>query len=216
MFWKMSIDLRRPLVSSMGQHDPLDGFITTLELQDTASRLTNAPAQPDLAGAIVTFAKMIDVGRLATADPLGIGGLLMDGCQLAQSSLRDAPAIRVLLHAIFRAATSGLRALNEGEFVRPPEFRLAFRELGLAIGLKAVASIQERTSGDPTLFDDLEFLRARQPLGETIVSFWLDPTHQEGRSWSDHRDINEVMLATTLVSDGFLLLSGTEARSSTC
>ncbi len=33
MFWKMSIDLTRPLVPSMGHHDPLDGLITLLTLQ---------------------------------------------------------------------------------------------------------------------------------------------------------------------------------------
>ncbi len=33
MYWKMSIDLSRPLVPSMGQHDPVDGFITYHELQ---------------------------------------------------------------------------------------------------------------------------------------------------------------------------------------
>ena len=27
LHWKMSIDLSRPLVPSMGQHDPLDGFL---------------------------------------------------------------------------------------------------------------------------------------------------------------------------------------------
>jgi len=33
MAWKMSIDLSRPLVDSMGQHDPLDGLVTSLELR---------------------------------------------------------------------------------------------------------------------------------------------------------------------------------------
>ncbi len=36
MYWKMSIDLTYPLVSSMGQHDPLDGFVTYNELQAAA------------------------------------------------------------------------------------------------------------------------------------------------------------------------------------
>ena len=39
MFWKMSIDLTHPLVPSMGQHDPLDGFVTYSELQAAASAL---------------------------------------------------------------------------------------------------------------------------------------------------------------------------------
>ena len=39
MYWKMSIDLSRPLVASMGQHDPLDGFVTCAELDATACAL---------------------------------------------------------------------------------------------------------------------------------------------------------------------------------
>lgn len=36
--WKMSIDLSRTLVPAMGQHDPLDGLITLLELQAASTR----------------------------------------------------------------------------------------------------------------------------------------------------------------------------------
>ena len=36
MTWKMSTDLSRALVPSMGQHDPLDGLITCVQLQATA------------------------------------------------------------------------------------------------------------------------------------------------------------------------------------
>ena len=43
MYWKMSIDLSRPLVSSMGQHDPLDGLITYWQLQATARYFSARP-----------------------------------------------------------------------------------------------------------------------------------------------------------------------------
>lgn len=33
MYWKMNIDLSHPQVHSMGQHDPLDGYLTYNELQ---------------------------------------------------------------------------------------------------------------------------------------------------------------------------------------
>jgi hypothetical protein len=33
MYWKMSIDLNRPLVPSMGQHDPLDGYVTSVKFK---------------------------------------------------------------------------------------------------------------------------------------------------------------------------------------
>lgn len=39
MYWKMSIDLSRPLVPSMGLHDPLDGFITFRQLQTSSQRV---------------------------------------------------------------------------------------------------------------------------------------------------------------------------------
>ena len=42
MHWKMSVDLSRPLLASMGQHDPLDGYLTTLELRVTAASLAQA------------------------------------------------------------------------------------------------------------------------------------------------------------------------------
>ena len=38
MYWKMSIDVSYPLVMSMGQHDPLDGYVTYNKLRATALR----------------------------------------------------------------------------------------------------------------------------------------------------------------------------------
>ncbi len=38
MYWKMSIDLAFPQVPSMGQHDPLDGFITYAQLRETGEK----------------------------------------------------------------------------------------------------------------------------------------------------------------------------------
>ncbi|MBW2225185.1 MAG: hypothetical protein JRF54_13410, partial [Deltaproteobacteria bacterium] len=52
-----------------------------------------------------------------------------------------------------------------------------------------------------------EHIQALAPyvaLGSDIKSFWLDPEHRETNAWTEHRDINEVMLATTLVPAGFL------------
>jgi hypothetical protein len=39
-----------------------------------------------------------------------------------------------------------------------------------------------------------------------IENFWLERTNREAKSWMDHRDINMVMLATSLAPDGFLTL----------
>lgn len=44
MAWKMSTDLSRPLVASTGQHDPLDGYVTCVQLRATASMLATSLA----------------------------------------------------------------------------------------------------------------------------------------------------------------------------
>src|SRR4029077_13817767 len=59
MVWKMSTDLTRPLVSSMGQHDALDGLITAVQLQATATDLGQGTAEPAMTGLITDFGAMI-------------------------------------------------------------------------------------------------------------------------------------------------------------
>ena len=41
---------------------------------------------------------------------------------------------------------------------------------------------------------------------EEIEEFWRNPANQRTSAWTDHHDINEVMLATTLMPEGFLML----------
>jgi len=41
-------------------------------------------------------------------------------------------------------------------------------------------------------------------LAPTIEDFWLTPDHRLAGTWIEHRDINDVMLATSLVPEGFL------------
>ena len=44
------------------------------------------------------------------------------------------------------------------------------------------------------------------PLRDKIETFWRDPDNRRSDTWTEHRDINEVMLATSLVPDGYLML----------
>lgn len=203
MVWKMSTDLSRPLVPSMGHHDPLDGFITYTQLQATLLCLTGGPAGPSLKPALGDFAKMIEGGDFVTPDPLGLGVLLVDASRVEQ--LRQCAAFpgRDLEVSLLQAALEGLAHFARQPDLRQPAIRrLAFRELGLAIGLSALALFQ----------DDAETralcvaLGRYTPLAAHIRSFWLDSDNQLARSWSEHRDINEVMLATSLVPEGCLIL----------
>jgi hypothetical protein len=40
----------------------------------------------------------------------------------------------------------------------------------------------------------------------SIEEFWLDTDNRQSASWTDHLDINTVMLASSLMPDGFLCL----------
>ena len=146
MHWKMSIDLSRPLVASMGQHDPLDGYLTTLELRATAASL--ASTQPDLAEENRAYAAMVRRGDWATDDPLGIGGLLVDAWRVQQLSQQGVDVEPHLVDRLLDAARSGLALyIRGGDLQLPARYRLAFRELGLAIGLHAVERMQAAAPG---------------------------------------------------------------------
>jgi hypothetical protein len=212
MYWKMSIDLTRPLVSAMGQHDPLDGYVTCVQLRSTAAGLPGAPAAPGLEDEIRRYAAMIETGEWATTDALGLGGLLSDAWRLDQLQRQGAPGDARLLHTLLTAALAGLRSyVQGGELRQPAEYRLAFRELGLAIGLRALerlwhAADAERSDISPQVRARLQALMQYSAIGTAIESYWRAAEHRQGRVWSEHRDINEVMLATSLVPDGFLAL----------
>lgn len=200
MIWKASIDLSRPLVSAMGQLDPIDGYVT-------CSQLERADANADQALQLATsnFATMIDVRALATSDPLGIGSLLLNACWLSEPSPRPSPrpGERRMLDALIATAASGLRThLRSSERRLPAEERLAFREIGLAIGLGAVERMHDLAATRGVVSPVTELARRFSFLREEIESFWLRQENQHSRSWSDHVDINEVMLATCLVPDG--------------
>ncbi len=213
MVWKMSTDLSRPLVPSMGHHDPLDGFITCVELQTTKPRKAQGPS---LSRATADFAVMLEDREWATADPLGLGGLLADASRVWQLMHLGAFATSDLLDALLGASLRGLRYYSRRSGLdRPASERLAFRELGLAIGLQAIRQVRSRPklredgrSGGSKRDAALRALANYEGLASEIRSFWLVPSHREGRTWSEHLDINDVMLATSLVPDGFVSVTG--------
>jgi len=107
MYWKMSIDLSRPLVSSMGHHDPLDGLITCLEIQALAGQ--HAQDSLVLEKEIRELAQMCRGVNWTTPDPLGLGGLLANACHLVQLQSREVEMpFPGLLQDILDAAVVGL------------------------------------------------------------------------------------------------------------
>jgi hypothetical protein len=214
MYWKMSIDLFRPLVVSMGQHDPLDGFVTYNELQATAAKDPKKSMGNDLRAEILDMANICEGKIWATDDPLGIGGLLFDACRVAQLIVSENLEQAGLLETLLESSLIGLNSfLKENSLKFPAEYRLAFRELGLSIGLQAVEKIGElieQRSGllreKDRLLSLLKTLSRYTGLKEIIERFWLEEANREAESWIAHHDINWVMLATSLAPDGFLEL----------
>jgi hypothetical protein len=173
LYWKMSVDLSRPLVPSMGMHDPLDGLATvaTLGLERETREL----------------ARICEGRTWATDDPLGAGSLLLDA--LALTRLDFKPLLPQVLADT--EASVALAARSPGLHL-PAVQRLAFRELGLALGLHAVPLLDSKS------------LMRYLPLADQLEQFWLSPRHQAAASWVEHRDINAVTLAACLAPEGSL------------
>ncbi|MDX1643758.1 MAG: hypothetical protein R3244_05305, partial [Thermoanaerobaculia bacterium] len=132
--WKMSIDLSRPLVPSAGHHDPLDGLITFLELRSAAATRFAGSSLETLDDEIAALRGMTRGIDWATADPLGLGGLLADCERLLRLVVRGGSRDLDLLERLFDAALTSLAAPGQSDGPGgAAATRLAFRELGLAI-----------------------------------------------------------------------------------
>jgi len=218
MYWKMSTDLSYPLVASMGQHDPLDGLVTYCDLQRMRSQEPGPETFPDLTAEIEEMAGICAGMDLASDDPLGTGGLLSDALLIADLIAQDDGGLswpgldlQGLLGSVMEAALFGLDAFSDSGCTRlPADYRLAFRELGLAIGLRGVGAILRRIHENPARFGtdssllvQAEALLPYIPLGKAVTGFWLEERNQASGPWGEHREINMVMLATSLVPEAF-------------
>ena len=150
----------------------------------------------------------------STDDPLGLGGLLFDAWRLAQIGASSSTVSGDLLDAVLSSADRGLEGFSRNSSLRESaRLRLAFRELGLSIGLHALARLDalfeqhwRRFANGPRLRRQIADLQRFQSLRAPIEEFWLDTSNRQSASWTDHRDINTVMLASSLMPDGFLCL----------
>ena len=213
LVWKASIDLSRPLVASMGHHDPLDGYLTCREIGE---RLTLAAREvPGMAPALSGFEALCTGRDWTTPDPLGLGGLLFDAARLAQLA-GAAPSAEdiALLRDLLQNTHAGLSIwMADSPLGRPAAYRLAFRELGLSIGLNALPVIRRNTvpwlssALGAGIEPSLQALEKSHSLADVIENFWLKPESTVAASWREHDDINSVMLATSLVPEGFLNLA---------
>lgn len=213
MAWKMSIDLSRPLVPHMGQHDPLDGLVVFTQIDATA--LADPEKPGDLRSEIGTMKEMCRGKGWVTDDPLGLGSLLSDAYSVAQLMTKGYFLSADLLFSLLDIASQGLKAfVDQGSLNEAPDYRLPFRELGLAIGLEAAKRLAGFVAQNRDVFEKvagikqgIEAVQKYVPLAGTIEQFWANPDRHKVETWTEHRDINMVMLATGLSPDGYLRLS---------
>ncbi|CAJ1954722.1 unnamed protein product [Cylindrotheca closterium] len=206
MYWKLSIDMSRPQVSSQGARDALEGYILANRLIATCEQCQICtPLLPTMFHLQGIFYSMIHIVE-TNDDPLELGGMLLDICQLDMLQKQMGPDVhrKALLNDMKHAVLSGLESIAQSKELKgPPNERTPFRELGLSLGLRVVeqvlldesfSSLLSITSKLSTFEEILVFL----PLAEQIETYWMDPQRQLASSWTDHLDMNEIMLASTL------------------
>lgn len=177
MYWKLSTDLSRPLVASMGQHDPLDGLVTYSEIRARARKLG---IRSDLDEEIADMTGMVQGRHPLTDDALGVGGLLSDAWRIAQLTADGGFDHSDLPEVVLDSALFGAQAIAESDLLGlPAEHMLAFRELGLSIGLKGIERTKACIVKSPGKFSKEVAHSAGAfitffPLAETIDDFWTN------------------------------------------
>jgi hypothetical protein len=113
--------------------------------------------------------------------------------------------------------------ITRGGLDEPAEARLPFRELGLAIGLRSIKHMRIAVKQRPDRFEgsanaaamlvQIESLARFTPISDHVEQFWLDPISQRSPTWTEHLDINSVMLATSLMPEEYLASSRCSAQT---
>ena len=212
VYWKMSTDLSRLLIPAMGLHDALDGFITFREVQYAIAKTPTHSEVNGLNQETEALFVLCQNEEWTTDDPLGVGGLLFDACRLCQLIREEQLRELRLLEAVIKGCHNGLMLLlNRGYLNWPIPHRLAFRELGLAIGLRALPIIAEAVEKNSSTFGSrpalprtIDLLLPYESLSDEIVGLWLPHAEHQDESWIAHQNINDVMLATAIIPDMFL------------
>jgi len=100
-----------------------------------------------------------------------------------------------LLKTVLDSALFGMESFTKNNQLKfPADYRLAFRELGLSIGLKSVKLLMGCIKENPDLFgwrvqQQVESLMNYEPLADTIERFWIDDKNRKFGSWIEHQEI---------------------------
>ncbi|KAH0846944.1 hypothetical protein FOPE_12048 [Fonsecaea pedrosoi] len=193
MFWKLSTDLSQPLVLTEGNLDPLDGYVTYQLLQSTN------PEDPEILSDEVSLFKRIVDKKLrdyTSADTLDLGMTLWTAHWCT-------PEEEWATHLTSRAIGCVKQLLENDYFDQPVDRRLAFREFGTALGLKAALS--SATDEDGLCREDELVDADIRELPDLICRTWEDtglvpvPTKKLQGRMAELMPITAVMYATALI-----------------
>lgn len=191
MYWKMDTRLSRPLVSSMGAHDPLEGLICTASI---LRRFPDRTSQFDYM--LKSFEIMCRRQTWLTTDPLGIGGLLIDSIKAIALEKEDI-SFRWNAEELLQQSIQSLNNYQRQDLKGNAGQRLAFRECGLSLGIRILKGMKEKL--------DIQNISTAQMqcyelLANEIEDFWLDHENQKSSTWTGHLDINSVSLSASLIA----------------
>lgn len=192
MYWKMDTELSRPLLPSMGHHDPMEGLLCGYSIKNLVFE-----EDKELNALIQKFELMCQHKNWATTDPLGIGGLLLNGARAAELEMEGVilPA-SVKAQKLLRESLDSLHGLHGFGKDENPNRRLAFRECGLSLGLRVIKGSKSAIFETSSAEGFEQFF----PLASDIEEFWLNKEHRQASTWTDHLDINCVSLAASKIA----------------
>ena len=173
MYWKMSTDLSRPLVTSMGAQDPMEGLICAKSIEAIdCGKFEEIQKEANL------FEQMCAARDWTTSDALGIGGLLLNTLRTAELARKNIQLPEsVNPQKLMEQSLYSLQAYALTQ--RPGQSanrRLAFRECGLSLGVRALFGMRHSLDDVGLNFEEL---RKYLPLADQVEDFWSDPDNQQ-------------------------------------
>jgi hypothetical protein len=194
LYWKMNTNLSKPLVKSMGAHDPLEGLLCA-----KGAKLAVPSKSKDLDPLILDFKNLCKTCDFYTTDELGIGILLLNVKRSADLAQQEMPLPESAYPAkLLNDCLKGLDVINRS-FKKDAQAsnRLAFRECGLSLGLHVI--MQDK---DPirTVAPYIDTLDKYAPMADEIDAFWSNTNNQKSSTWTGHENINTVTLAASLLA----------------
>ena len=198
IYWKMNIELTRPAVNGTSAHDPLDGLVSV-----EALRRLQGKENENLLSLKQAFDQQCRGKRWVSSDALGIGGLLLNlGRVMDMANAVEQPEVlpeAIRPEVLYRDTMQSLTIfLDHFDKCAPASQRLAFRECGLSLGLRVFLAKVGKNKGFSS--QDRELFRDLSELAEHMEEFWRLPESQKAPTWTDHEDINAIMLSSSLIA----------------